>query len=199
LILGFGIGAMPYEWDYLGEEPDARVRGPCSTRGSRYSRACGVANPSVTTRNTTGSQAIPTSRTGGLSSTPRRCSGHAFRSGSRAPGRKRSPFAAPRAGTGIPNEGRGRAHSANDAGRRAGNGTLRRKPPSGEQPFRVGGSRGTPGEDQKVGAPIVAAYVEAGVTWWMESIDSWRFGWTEGESWPSEEMRRRVRQGPPEA
>jgi len=110
---------MPYEWDYLGEVPDARVRGPCSTRGSRYSRACGVANPSVTTRNTTGSQAIPTSRTGGLASTPRRCSGHAFRSGSRAPGRKRSPFAAPRAETGIPNEGRGRAHSANDTGRRA--------------------------------------------------------------------------------
>jgi hypothetical protein len=45
----------------------------------------------------------------------------------------------------------------------------------------------------------VVAYVEAGVTWWMESIDSWRFGWTEGESWLSEEMRRRVRQGPPEA
>ena len=31
LILGVGIGAMPYEWDYLGEEPDARVR-PRSVR-----------------------------------------------------------------------------------------------------------------------------------------------------------------------
>jgi hypothetical protein len=26
---------------------------------------------------------------------------------------------------------------------------------------------------------IVAAYEEAGVTWWIESIDPWRFGWTE--------------------
>jgi hypothetical protein len=123
-------------WDYLGEEPDARVRRPCSTRGSRCSRACGVANLSVTRGNTTGSQAIPPSRTGGLSTSPRRCSGHAFRSGSRAHLAEKVPFR--RAlGRGIPNEGRGRTHRANDAGRRAGNGTLRRKPPSGEQPFRV--------------------------------------------------------------
>jgi hypothetical protein len=57
----------------------------------------------------------------------------------------------------------------------------------------------TPGEDRKKAARLVTAYEEAGVTWWIESIDPWRFGWTEGESWPSEEMRRRVRQGPPEA
>ena len=56
----------------------------------------------------------------------------------------------------------------------------------------------TPGEDRKEGVRIVAAYEKAGVTWWIESIDPWRFGWTEGEPWPSEEMRRRVRQGPPE-
>src|SRR5919107_2460309 len=33
LILGVGIGAMPYEWDYLGEEPDARVRGAMLDEG----------------------------------------------------------------------------------------------------------------------------------------------------------------------
>jgi hypothetical protein len=69
---------------------------------------------------------------------------------------------------------------------------------AGSSPFELVVA-GNAGRSQKVGAPIVAAYVEAGVTWWMESIDSWRFGWTEGESWRSEEMRRRVRQGPPEA
>lgn len=26
-VLGVGIGAMPFEWDYLGEEPDQAVRG----------------------------------------------------------------------------------------------------------------------------------------------------------------------------
>jgi len=33
LILGVGIGAMPYEWNYLGEEPDARVRGAMLDKG----------------------------------------------------------------------------------------------------------------------------------------------------------------------
>lgn len=31
----------------------------------------------------------------------------------------------------------------------------------------------------------------------IESIDPWRFGWTGEERWPAEEMRTRVREGPP--
>ena len=34
LTLGVGIGAMPYEWDYLGEEADLRVRGATLSRNS---------------------------------------------------------------------------------------------------------------------------------------------------------------------
>jgi hypothetical protein len=70
---------------------------------------------------------------------------------------------------------------------------------AGNDPFELVVAGETPGEDRKEGARSVAAFEEAGVTWWIESIDPWRFGWTEGEPWPSEEMRRRVRQGPPEA
>ena len=33
LILGVGIGAMPYEYDYLGEETDTRVRGAMLDEG----------------------------------------------------------------------------------------------------------------------------------------------------------------------
>ena len=55
----------------------------------------------------------------------------------------------------------------------------------------------TPGEDHATGTQVVATYEEAGATWWIESIDPWRFGWTENEPWPAEEMRYRVRQGPP--
>ena len=33
LILGVGIGAMPYEYDYLGEEADTRVRGAMLDEG----------------------------------------------------------------------------------------------------------------------------------------------------------------------
>jgi hypothetical protein len=67
---------------------------------------------------------------------------------------------------------------------------------AGSDPFEL---VETPGEDRKKAARLLEAYREAGVTWWIESIDPWRFGWTGSESWPSEEMRRRVRQGPPEA
>ncbi|HWI46062.1 MAG TPA: hypothetical protein VNT12_07805 [Rubrobacter sp.] len=70
---------------------------------------------------------------------------------------------------------------------------------AGDGPFELVVAGETPGEDRKEGVRIVSAFEEAGVTWWIESIDPWRFGWTEGEPWPSEEMRRRVRQGPPEA
>src|SRR5215218_7003369 len=70
---------------------------------------------------------------------------------------------------------------------------------AGSDPFELVVAGETPGEDPKKAARLLAAYREAGVTWWIESIDPWRFGWTGSESWPSEEMRRRVCQGPPEA
>jgi hypothetical protein len=42
----------------------------------------------------------------------------------------------------------------------------------------------------------VADYAAAGATWWLEDITPWRFGWESGP-WPVEAMRERVRQGPP--
>ena len=68
-----------------------------------------------------------------------------------------------------------------------------------EEPFDVVVAGETPGDDRGSGAQIVASYEEVGLTWWVESIDPWRFGWTEGGPWPAEGMRARVRQGPPKA
>ena len=48
--------------------------------------------------------------------------------------------------------------------------------------------RETPGDDQKRAREIVLPYAEAGATWWTES--RWSFP-------PIEELRRRIRQGPP--
>ena len=70
---------------------------------------------------------------------------------------------------------------------------------AGSDPFELVVAGETPGEDRKQADNLVAAYEEAGVTWWIESVDPWRFGWTGDESWPSAEMRNRVLQGPPEA
>jgi alkanesulfonate monooxygenase SsuD/methylene tetrahydromethanopterin reductase-like flavin-dependent oxidoreductase (luciferase family) len=71
---------------------------------------------------------------------------------------------------------------------------------SSEAPFDVVVSGATSGEDRAADALTVAPYREAGATWWIESIDPWRFGWGWEEPWApeaSEKMRERVRQGPP--
>ena len=60
---------------------------------------------------------------------------------------------------------------------------------TGGGPFDVVLSGETPGDDPAGGAAIVAPYVEAGATWWVEGISGYRG--------PFEEMRARIRQGPP--
>ena len=50
----------------------------------------------------------------------------------------------------------------------------------------VGGS--TLGDPER-GAEVVGPWVEAGATWWSEDINGWRGS--------LEEMRERIRQGPP--
>ena len=49
-------------------------------------------------------------------------------------------------------------------------------------------------------AALIDTYIEAGVTWWIEPIDPWRFGWSYEVPWDPQatvQMRERVRQGPP--
>jgi alkanesulfonate monooxygenase SsuD/methylene tetrahydromethanopterin reductase-like flavin-dependent oxidoreductase (luciferase family) len=60
---------------------------------------------------------------------------------------------------------------------------------SSDEAFDVTVGGFTPGADPKVAAGIVAPLAEAGATWWTEAINPWRG--------PLEEMRKRVRQGPP--
>jgi hypothetical protein len=43
----------------------------------------------------------------------------------------------------------------------------------------------------------VEPYVEAGVTWWLENINPWRFEWDEEGPWPFETMRQHILEGPP--
>jgi hypothetical protein len=42
---------------------------------------------------------------------------------------------------------------------------------AGSDPFELVVTGETPGEDRKQAARLVAVYEEAGVTWWIESID----------------------------
>ena len=200
LILGVGIGAMPYQWDYLGEEPDMRARGAMLDEGLEV-------------------------LTGLWTGEPFCHRGEHYRIGGEPPEEEwraifyPPPLQRPR----IPIWVAG-TWPLKPPFRRAArwDGVFPRKTEGGrilpmtpqdvrevaryvaqyrttDEPFDVVVSGKTPGDDWASGVQTLAPYEEAGLTWWVESIDPWRFGWTEGGAWPSEEMRRRVRQGPPEA
>jgi alkanesulfonate monooxygenase SsuD/methylene tetrahydromethanopterin reductase-like flavin-dependent oxidoreductase (luciferase family) len=66
-----------------------------------------------------------------------------------------------------------------------------------EAPFDVAHSGFTSGNDAARAAEQVAPYAAAGVTWWLENVNPWRFGWDMEGSWPVEAMRERILQGPP--
>ena len=67
-------------------------------------------------------------------------------------------------------------------------------------PFDAVHSGATPGDDLNKAAELVRTYADAGVTWWIEPVDPWRFGWSFEVPWDPQAtvlMRERVRQGPP--
>ncbi len=66
-----------------------------------------------------------------------------------------------------------------------------------DTPFEVAHGGKTPGDPAQA-AEIVRPYVEAGVTWWMETVDPWTFGGdTPAASWPLAAMYERIISGPP--
>ncbi|HEX5505821.1 MAG TPA: LLM class flavin-dependent oxidoreductase [Thermomicrobiales bacterium] len=68
-----------------------------------------------------------------------------------------------------------------------------------DAPFDVLVSGETPGERPAAWGAIVAPYIEAGATWWIEDLCMWRFDRDWDDPWPTEQIRERVRQGPPRA
>ncbi len=59
-------------------------------------------------------------------------------------------------------------------------------------PFEILGGGETPGSDDP------AEWERLGATWWVESLDPYRFGWDESERWPEiGPVRDRIRSGPP--
>ena len=199
LVLGIGIGAMPYEWDYLGEVPDMRVRGAMLDEGLEV-------------------------LTGLWTGEPFEYRGKYYRVGGEPPEAWRAifyppPLQEPRipvwvAGTWpIKAPFRRAARWDGVCPIKVQGGQIRQMTPqdvqdmvryvtehrTGTGTFDVVIAGETPGDDSAGGADIVAAYQEAGATWWIEGIDPWRFGWTGNDPWPTREMRARVQQGPPEA
>lgn len=69
-----------------------------------------------------------------------------------------------------------------------------------DAPFDAVHSGATRGDNMTQASELVESYAKAGVTWWIEPVDPWRFGWSFEVAWDPAAtvlMRERIRQGPP--
>jgi alkanesulfonate monooxygenase SsuD/methylene tetrahydromethanopterin reductase-like flavin-dependent oxidoreductase (luciferase family) len=68
---------------------------------------------------------------------------------------------------------------------------------SDDAPYATVISGHTAGQDATADGAHVAAYADAGATWWLEDVSPWPFGWAWHGPWPVEAMRARISAGPP--
>jgi hypothetical protein len=69
-----------------------------------------------------------------------------------------------------------------------------------DAPFDFVHNGSTPGDNLQEARRTIEPYLEAGVTWWIEAVDPWRFGWKWEDKWSEEaslRMQERIVQGPP--
>jgi alkanesulfonate monooxygenase SsuD/methylene tetrahydromethanopterin reductase-like flavin-dependent oxidoreductase (luciferase family) len=188
LVLGVGIGAGPFEWDYCGEEPDLRRRGEMldehlelltrlwtgelvSHRGSHY-RVSGPEWSAICYPPPVQRPRIPV-WVGGT--WPRR----------------RPIERAARWDGYFPISSKGPWTLGDTTAAALRLQTLR----TSETPIELVVPGASDGTDESR-HDSHAAHEAAGATWWIESVEPWRFGWTEGKRWPLEQMRERIDAGP---
>ena len=188
LVLGVGSGSLPFEWDYCGEQPDARVRGamldehlelldrlwtgqPVHHQG-RFYRAAGpdwsaVCHPPPLQR-----PRIPVWVAGTWP-------------------RSRPIERAARWDGFVPMRTDGRWEVADTA---AASRRLRSLRPEGAAPDLA-----VPGESEQSESGRLdrfAEHADAGATWWVEAVHPWRYGASLGAAWPWAAMRGRIDAGP---
>lgn len=188
LVLGVGIGAGPYEWDYLGEEPDPRRRGDMldehldllaelwtgelvSHRGEHY-RVAGPDWSAICYPPPEQQPRIPV-WVGGT--WPRK---RPLKRAARWDGY----FPLSSDGPWTVDDTAAAAHrlAALSTGQ-------------GATDLVVSGVSDGADESRR---DVHQAHQAAGATWWIESIEPWRFGWAEGQRWPLDQMRERIGAGP---
>ncbi|MDQ1743234.1 MAG: hypothetical protein QOE23_1573 [Pseudonocardiales bacterium] len=189
LVLGVGIGAGPFEWDYCGEEPDPTVRGDMLDE-----------HLELLARLWTGQ--------------PVRHDGRHYRIG--GPDWSAVCFPPPVQQPRIPVWVGGTwpgGRPLRRAARWDGMAPMRldgrwEVADTAAVASRIAGLRGpdaapfdlaVPGETDG-GDPTrlqrYAAHRDAGATWWVEAVHPWRYGWVEGGRWPLAAMRERIEAGP---
>ena len=195
LILGVGIGDMPWEWAYMGEEPNLKVRGKMLDEGLELLTACwqggllqhqgdyyrAAADPDAE---------APLGFVPGSWQQPR----IPIWVGGTWPNKR--PFRRAARWDGIyPLKVNYDPLSPEDVYDLV---AYIRQHRSSEDPFDIVTGGWSPGDDPAEAEARVAPYAKAGMTWWVESLDPWRFGWENGKDWPIEAICERVQQGPPQ-
>ena len=198
VILGVGIGAGPWEWDYLGEETDPRTRGAMLDEGldllaklwsgepvrhdGRFYSFRGDGGPDNPEPMPTPFLPPPVQR-------PRVPIWVAGTWPSKPPFRRAARWdgVVPVArGAGMVNSltpDQVREVVAFIGERRGGN-----------RPFDVVVAGHT---DIDGDTAVVREQADAGATWWLEDVSPWAYGWQWEGSWPIDQMNDRVRAGPP--
>lgn len=191
VVLGVGIGEMPFEWDYCGEERDLR------TRGDMLDEALEVVTGLWTGEPVTHRGAHYTLAADGDPSWGARCYPPPVQQpripiwvGGTWPGGR--PMRRAVRWDGVVPMRRGGPWTVGDttdlaqfiAGRRA----------AAASPYDVV----VPLEsDPGGGAGVAEAHAAAGATWWSEGVHPWRYGWEPGRPWPAAQMADRIAAGPP--
>ncbi|WP_199423098.1 LLM class flavin-dependent oxidoreductase [Actinotalea solisilvae] len=189
-VLGVGMGGFPYEWDFLGEEPDLPTRGrmldehldllarlwsgePVEHRGEHY-RVAGTADQPFSARlhpPPVQRPRIPVWVAGTWPGT------RPFRRAARwdgvVPMRADGPWTV---------QDTRDVHAAVAAQRDPGAGPFDLVVPGESEPGRT--------------ADAAGPHADAGGTWWQENVLPWRYGWSAGQPLPAEQMRGRILAGP---
>jgi hypothetical protein len=69
----------------------------------------------------------------------------------------------------------------------------------GSSPYDLVMGGRTTGKDSKKDAALVSPYEQAAVTWWMEELNPWVYGWQAGREFPIRQFDERIKNGPPRA
>jgi hypothetical protein len=187
LTLGVGTGAFPFEWDYVGEEADHRVRGemldehlelldrlwtgePVHHEGRHY-RTAGPEWSAICYPPPLQRPRIPVWVGGSW------------------PGTK--PFVRAARWDGVVPM---RAEGPWRVGDTAGVTERMRELRDGTAPFDIAVPGETRAGDRNRGG-LHTEHADAGATWWVEAVHPWRQDLPEGESWPAA-ARHRIDAGP---
>jgi alkanesulfonate monooxygenase SsuD/methylene tetrahydromethanopterin reductase-like flavin-dependent oxidoreductase (luciferase family) len=201
MTLGVGIGAGPWEWDYLGEETDLRTRGEMLDEGLDLLTKLWSGEPVLHegrhyTFKGDGGPDDPAVAPTPFLPTPVQRPRVPIWVGGMWP--NKAPFRRAARWDGVvpTRRGEGMVNYVSPDEMREIVAVIGRHRTS-DEPFDVVATGHTAAGAASENAALMRSYVDVGATWWLQDVSPWAFGWQWDGPWPTEEMNARVRSGPP--